>query len=296
MRVHFLGALALADAAVTYDEDRAIQYANFAGAAYCKVKDLQLWDCGSKCDSAKVGPVTVCEGDTTNAFITEWEGKGLVSFEGTSNVESLITDLETGHSATGWPQCGNCRVHSGFLKEYNSNKVCIMQALTDMGFGPNQRGDSSVIRSTGHSLGAALNNIFMIDASSSGWYIEESYDFGKPRTGDSDFAATHDNLLGDRTFRVTHDRDPVPQLPPADLIVDWHFQHVEPEIWYPSKVKKGYQECFSAVDGDGNPSKLCIEQFWNLARDALNLNDHLDYMGVDTSVFGCPVFEEEIAV
>jgi len=232
--------------------------------------------------------VTVCEGDTTHAFVAEWEGKGLVSFEGTSNVASLIVDLQTGHSATGWPQCGNCRVHSGFLKEYNSLRVCVIETLTNLGFGPNS-GDSSVIRTTGHSLGAALNNLAMIDLSSQGWYIEESYDFGKPRTGDSDFAATHDSLLGDRTFRVTHDRDPVPQLPPATLIVDWHFQHVEPEIYYPGKVSKGYEECFTA---DTN----CIEQYWYLAIDALNINDHLDYMGVDTSVFGCPIFEEEIAV
>lgn len=288
MRAAILCALWVKSDALEYDETRAIEYAKLAGAAYCKTKNLEQWNCGYKC-SPDVTSVTVCQGDSTKAFVGSWEGKGLVSFEGSSNIPSFIEDIQIDKSSTGWEQCNNCKVHDGFLKEWNSLRVCVMQKLESKGFVRNS-GDNSTIRTTGHSLGAALNNLAMIDLSHEGWYIEESYDFGKPRTGDQNFAKIHDTLLGDRTWRVTHDRDPIPQLPPSTLIVDWHFQHVEPEIYYPGKVSKGYEECFEDKDS-------CIEQHWNLVLDAINIPDHLDYMGVDTSIFGCPIFEdEEVAV
>merc|ERR1711976_1125310 len=100
-------------------------------------------------------------------------------------------------------------------------------------------------RTTGHSLGAAMNSLAMIELTDAGWVIEESYDFGKPRTGDSNFAATHKRLFQDKpVWRVTHGEDPVPQVPPTDLLdLKWQFQHVEPEIYYPGDVMGGYAQC-----------------------------------------------------
>merc|ERR1711916_265890 len=80
----------------------------------------------------------------------------------------------------------------------------------------------------------------------------------------------------------THHRDPVVQLPPDQLIGDWHFEHVEPEIFYNGHVSEEYVGCGVADD------KTCSEQYWDIAIDALNLDDHLTCMDVDTAVFGCP--------
>jgi hypothetical protein len=258
-----------------YDENTAIEYAKLAGAAYCSAKSLEAWSCGDKC-SAAVTSVKVCQGDTTKAFVGQWDGTCVVSFEGTSNVQSFLTDLEFWKSATDWDVCDGCKVHSGFLKEYKSLQQCVKQSLGDVGCP-----SGSSIRSTGHSLGAAIDGIAMMDLHSAGWKIEESYNFGMPRTGNEQFAAAFNQLFSSNFYRVTHHRDPVVQVPPDALIVNWHFKHTEPEVFYKGKVADGFTQCSVAKD------KKCSGQFWDVAIDLLNLADHLDYMGTSTSFFDC---------
>jgi len=261
---------------VTFEDSRALAYAKFAGAAYCSQKSLENWDCGPKC-SAAVTDVTVCNGDSVKSFVTTWEDKCLVSFEGTSNVGSAIKDLEFYKSGTPWAVCGGCTVHAGFLDSYNSMKSCIMDSLSARGC---SRGDS--IRTTGHSLGAGINSLAMMDLTDQGWVIEESYDFGQPRTGDETFAAKHNELFFDKFWRVTHDRDPFVHLPPTDFLgLPWHFTHAEPESFYGGHVSGGHVECTVAEDYS------CAGYYYNVPIDALFINDHLTYMDVDTSTFGC---------
>jgi hypothetical protein len=276
-RAGILATAVLPALSASYDESRALEYVKFAGAAYCSQSALESWSCGSKC-SAVVSDVTVCNGNHVRAFVGKWEDKCLVSFEGTSDITSAIKDLEFLHSAVPWNGCEGCKVHGGFLDEYNSVRGGVKAVLAGTGCPV-----GSEIRTTGHSLGAAMNSLAMMDLTDAGWIIEESYDFGKPRTGNSEFAAAHNKLLGNRTFRVTHGRDPVPQVPPDQLVVDWHFEHVEPEVYYPGTVAEGHIQCNDVESS----AKDCVEQYWNLAIDILHLNDHLTYMEAQTSIFGC---------
>jgi hypothetical protein len=266
-----------------YDEARALEFVKLAGAAYCSASSLESWSCGSKC-SADVKSVKVCKGSTTQSFVGLWEGTCVVSFEGTSNIQSFLKDLEFLKEATNWDGCNNCKVHGGFLDEYKSHQGCVKDALNSLGCGK-----GSKIRTTGHSLGASLNSIAMMDLTADGWKIEESYDFGKPRTGDANFAKAYDNLFNGKAWRVTHAKDPVPQVPPDQLIVDWEFQHTEPEVYYKGEVSDGHQECTKAHD-----DTACAEQYWNVPIDLLHIADHLDYMGIDTSIFGCSNGIEDI--
>lgn len=126
----------------------------------------------------------------TTAVVQSGIGTCLVSFQGTSNIGSALKDLQITKAVTKWAECDGCRVHSGFLDEYNGVRQCVQTALTDKGCPP-----GSPIRTTGHSLGASMNSLAMMDLTDAGWDIEESYDFGKPRTGDSNFAATHKRLF-----------------------------------------------------------------------------------------------------
>lgn len=64
----------------------------------------------------------VCNGDHTIAFVAKWEGKCLVSFEGTSGIASFIKVLEFVQAATDWSGCSGCKVHGWFLDECNSVK------------------------------------------------------------------------------------------------------------------------------------------------------------------------------
>jgi len=282
MRAAILSALLLGSEA-DYNETRAIQFAKFAGAAYCSSASLEAWDCGYKCD-ADVRSVSICHGETTTAYIGSWEGSGLVVFRGTITLESCIQDLKLWHTSTGWSECGNCKVHNGFLAEYNSLKTCVKDTLAELGFGL-----GSTIRTTGHSLGAAINNLALVDLSHDGWVVEESYDFGKPRTGDEAFAKFFNAEFKGRSWRVTHHKDPVPQVPIDQMIHDWHFEHVEPEIYYPSTVDQGYMVCTK----DNRQS--CIEQYYNIGTDLLlHGADHVNYMDVDTWPGGCKFFEESV--
>lgn len=272
--------------ASSYNETTSIEMARLSGAAYCWTGDLERWSCGSKC-SADVTDVKVCKGSSTKAFMGHWNGHCLLAFMGTENVKSMIKDLEFAKDGAPWDECDGCKVHGGFLGEWLSMRDCVKSSLVDIQCGAL---DGHPLHVTGHSLGAALAGISMMSLHHFGWAIGESYNFGMPRTGDSDFAKRFNSLFSDRFFRVTHHRDPVPQVPPSELVVDWHFQHVNPEIFYDGKVAAGHRRC------DMTEDPRCADQYTNLVVDLLHIPDHLDYMGQDTSIFGCDIWPGAVVV
>lgn len=69
---------------------------------------------------------------------------------------------------------------------------------------------------TGHSLGGALAVGFADELSRQNiCNVEAVYTYGMPRTGNSAFAASYDQRLGQRTYRFVHGDDVVPMVPPA---------------------------------------------------------------------------------
>lgn len=241
-----------------YSGDRAVKYAKLAGAAYCSESSLESWNCGSTFCGESVTRVKVCQGSTTIAFVGLWENKGLVSFRGTHGVKSMIQDLKLLEYGAPWSKCDGCWLHSGFLDEWNSLESCVKGHLSDLG--------GSTIRTTGHSLGAALSIIAAVDLHYSGYTIEESIDFGRPRTGNVEFAQTCQSLFGDKVTRVTHHKDPVVQLP---LEFPGNFEHSQPEVFYDGDVSGGYQRCLKVDDG------LCSSKYDGFA---FSIPDHLRYM------------------
>jgi len=271
-----------------YDEARAIEYSNFAGAAYCLAKNLINWNCGKKCH-ADVSSVSICRGATTKAWLGLWEGKPIVSFEGTHDVLSALQDLRVWKTSSPWSQCNNCHVHDGFLAEYNSLTDCVQQTLGSLGFP-----SGSKIRTTGHSLGAAINSLAMVDLEEKGWIIEESYDFGRPRVGDEMFARTWTSMFNGRAWRVTHARDPVPQVPDRGFpnLLDWHWEHAYPEVFYRRSLSDGYVICTDEEDSFDN----CAEKYRGDLLELFTFDDHLHYLGVDFGPLFCPLISEEEVV
>lgn len=273
------GFALLATAIADYDESRATLYVKLAGAAYCPRESLESWSCGDYCNDVPVSSVKVCQGTATQAFVGMWEEKGLVSFEGSSNIKSWLRNIDFVQTEAPWEECEECWVHEGFLQEYQTLEDCIKASLEAIG-----APSGSTIRTTGHSLGAALNTIAMLDLDYAGWIIEESYDFGKPRTGNSAFAQAWDSKFSSIAFRVTHHQDPVPQLPADDILglhPDW--EHTQPEMFYDGDVSNGYEEC-------NEPHQTtCCEQYWNIPFHVLfqnSVDDHLQYL--DLRISDCP--------
>jgi len=256
-----------------FDVRRAILFANLAGAAYCSAASLEAWDCGPKCIPG-MQKVRVCQGETTQAFVGVWEGKGLVSFQGTKSAWSMFQDLRTWSSSSPWEDCAGCSVHSGFLAEWTSLRYCIMDALSAVG---KVRGSS--IRITGHSLGAAVSSLGAMSLAHDGWIVAEAYNFGMPRAGNAKFSAALAGRFGaDTVFRVTHHMDPVPHVPPEDL----GFMHYSPEVFFDKDGADGpFVQCADPED------TKCAGQYSNIVMDAYYINDHLDYMGINTGSTGC---------
>lgn len=70
------------------------------------------------------------------------------------------------------------------------------------------------------------------------------YTFGQPRTGDRDYAVAHDSLVRHsvcalikrdfklpNTFRITHERDIVPHVPPENFEGYWHHKDEVRILW-----------------------------------------------------------------
>lgn len=156
----------------------------------------------------------------------------IFSFRGTASILDMIDDLgvESCHfqafnrDAT-IPQ--NVTVESGFYDVYTScsSQIPSMQSQLFNFIERYQTSDKPINRLliTGHSLGAALSELFTLDvALSSPDIIAQTINFASPRVGNQHFVdfyrqqpaqANHDT----RTLRVQNTYDIVPCLPPKEF-------------------------------------------------------------------------------
>merc|ERR1712232_632899 len=98
----------------------------------------------------------------------------------------------------------------------------------------------------------------MGDLHQDGWTIDEVYNFGMPRIGNSAFTQAFDNAFKGKFFRVTHGLDPFIDMPPSS-----GYTHVEPEVYYRGDVSEGYVIC--EVDGDKKCSAQHFPDSWGVA-------------------------------
>ena len=79
----------------------------------------------------------------------------------------------------------------------------------------------------GHSLGGAMATIAALELQLKYNKVTALYAFGCPRIGNENYAHFVDLKINDR-FRVVHNRDLVPHLPPETF----GFYHIAQEIFY----------------------------------------------------------------
>jgi len=130
---------------------------------------------------------------------------------------------------------------------------------------------------TGHSLGGSMASIASAYVVKLGLFTSDSvtlYTFGQPRTGDTNYAAAHDQLMGPTTFRVTHKADVVPHVPTEDYE---GYEHHKNEVWYNNDMTKAdFSEC------DVDEGSSCSDS--NLLD--LSINDHTHYFNKEVHTFG----------
>uniref|UniRef100_A0A1I7Z1E2 Lipase_3 domain-containing protein n=1 Tax=Steinernema glaseri TaxID=37863 RepID=A0A1I7Z1E2_9BILA len=144
---------------------------------------------------------------------------------------------------------------------------------------------------TGHSLGGAMASLCAATLAHLGQVNTQKLrlmTFGQPRVGDKAFATAHDAMIL-FAYRVVHNRDIVPHVPPEILpdhgLIDGYVHH-KSEVWYPNKMRvdDSYVIC------NADEGKKCSDSDYI----TLSVSDHLSYFEdhewiTDFGEDGCPV-------
>lgn len=190
-----------------------------------------------------------------------------VSYRGSSNIINWINDVRLKFI---YPFDYNLEagVETRFYNIYSKVYDDVIKSIhyTSDIFGVND------ILLTGHSLGA-ISTILAYDLS----HYYDQYNiiglitFGSPRIGNDAFTKSINSLLIDYSYRVVHNNDVVPHLPP----IEFNYSHVNTEILY-NENNSEYTICF-------NPKK-CNSYCNN--DSCLNTYDHLNYLNVSMGTYG----------
>jgi hypothetical protein len=145
----------------------------------------------------------------------------VVSFSGTNplSIRDWIDDIDT--VKVSYPYCSGCEVHKGFYDTYSSIDADVKSLVASY----QANYPTATVGITGHSLGAAMAAHCAAEFTHAGIAITTSYTYGMPRVGNEDFETWYKNtIIG--TFRVVHNKDPVPHLP----FESWGFHHMPYEV------------------------------------------------------------------
>jgi len=285
-----------------YSESLAKYLVDFAAAGYCidNGRDsVANWTCESCKSHPEVKKVVTFitkgrEGwqDDTVGFVayandTSGNSSIILTVSGTDplHAPSLAKDFDfIPHIWSDHPDCNGCLVDRGFFMTYQKAKDKIMNALEQF--------DEEIARGlssfyvTGHSLGGSAAIQTVIDLLEQGTNVTHLYTFGNPRLGNK---ATADYLMEKlknvEHYRLTHDLDPVPQLPPK-FFFGW--RHSDTEVFYKGNDTGPYVIC------DGSGEDPSCQNSMNISfgiREFFNLDDHLHYVGMNlfTNYLACKI-------
>ncbi|KAJ3092588.1 hypothetical protein HK102_005357 [Quaeritorhiza haematococci] len=208
-------------------------YIRFAAPTYC-LPGLQNWTCVT-CINGTEGTENVTTfGDFDNGifgYVARHESRKLliVAFRGTRNVPNWINNLMAAKPDCPFPGAPEgTKIHLGFLRDWESVRSEVMQALTPLLLFYE---DYSVLF-VGHSLGGALATLAAVDIVGE---IPDLLDptsvilttVAQPRVGNSIWANWVASKPFKRSWRIVNQNDFTPHLPPALS----GFQHHPAEVW-----------------------------------------------------------------
>ncbi|KAF7354061.1 Lipase-3 domain-containing protein [Mycena venus] len=192
----------------------------------------------------------IAEGDTHGFIARDDEHKEIVvSFRGTFSPGELCADAQVRLVPFVSPNISeSCRVHQGSLKAYNDVAMDILATV---------RAQLQIFQRyrivvTGHSLGGAIASLAAPSLKTAHPDVDiRLFTFGQPRTGDKEYAAYMESLIGvDNIFRAVHTIDGVPTGVPREL----GYEHFATEYWQfqdplPSEAPKDtVKKCIGGED------------------------------------------------
>lgn len=215
--------------------------------------------------SPSSSPFHYCYYLDTNGYIGYHNGQKTiyVSFRGSESIKNWIDNLDV--VLTNYPLCSKCEVHKGF---YGAEQDSLSNVLTEVKKLKSQFPSYTVLV-TGHSLGAALATLTILDLQKAGISPLKLFNYGSPRIGNDEFAAYASSVLIDHN-RVTHRKDMVVHSPMHERFTHINNEFYQPEDAVELKTCSGYED----------PN--CSYQ-WHIT----NIDDHLSYLGVKMGMDGC---------
>eukprot|EP00608_Synchroma_pusillum_P010656 CAMPEP_0198428638 /NCGR_PEP_ID=MMETSP1452-20131203/6683_1 /TAXON_ID=1181717 /ORGANISM="Synchroma pusillum, Strain CCMP3072" /LENGTH=272 /DNA_ID=CAMNT_0044149035 /DNA_START=75 /DNA_END=893 /DNA_ORIENTATION=+ len=162
--------------------------------------------------------------------------------------------------------CDDCQVHEGFSRAAYLVSDDAINSVASL----KESYPGAKIVATGHSLGGAVAHLLALILRT--YYDDvELYTFGSPRVVNEEFADVNNALLGDKSFRVVHNTDVVPHMPPEFF----GYHHIATEYW--EKEDGSIVTCNgSGEDPDCSASVRGRDQ---------TISDHRVYLGVQME---CP--------
>jgi len=257
-----------------FNGDDAFVWMEYAGVAYCTIEwrhvEVETWTCYT-CNKLPYMNATKVHNDETNACgYVGYDNSSnfiLAAFSGTDplNIRDWVDDIETTTLPYTAGGCQDCKVHKGFYDAYLSLQSQVQSLVKQL----LQEHKTATVHTTGHSLGAALAAHAALDlAIALGVPIQKVYNFGQPRVGNKNFELFYQTkIMG--AYRVTHNKDPVPQLPPQAGGI---FHQNPQEVWYNQK-NTNYTLC-NMEGEDVNCSDGQLDDM---------IEDHLTYMNFDVT-------------
>ena len=253
----------------TFSTARALEFLHFSNAAYCDASTIDDWSCKpcQKADSTFKGKSFTDEKTEGQAFVGANDGNIVVAFRGSSNLDNWIADLSF-KQVSAYPKCNGCEVHGGFYADW----VALMPGIVNETLRLHKEQPNAQLFVTGHSLGAALAVLAASELHyTQGLTITAVYTYGEPRVGNKAFKDFY-NQGTHLSWRITHNKDPVPKLPPTAF----GFTHIQREVYY-NEDSTSYKVC----DGSGE-DKTCSD-----STISTDVNDHLSYLGITTGGAAC---------
>ncbi|CAI9118737.1 OLC1v1020342C3 [Oldenlandia corymbosa var. corymbosa] len=219
--------------------------------------------------------------DDLNAFV--------IAFRGTQekSLQNWVEDLYWKQLDIDYPGIDNAMVHHGFYTAYH-NTTLRPGILSALERGKELFGDLKIMV-TGHSMGGAMAAFCALDlVVNTGAKDVQVVTFGQPRIGNAAFASYYSQMVP-YTFRITHEHDIVPHLPPYyQHFPQKTYRHFPREIWlynlgFGSLVYTVERVC----DGSGEDPDCSRGVPGN------SILDHLVYYGVQ---MGCPGAESSCKI
>lgn len=236
-------------AAHSYNFTQLITSVLLSGAAYCDdYSKLSL----PLTDDLNVLDTFYDEETDLRGFAASINNTLYIALRGSSSAQNWIDDFEI--RLVDYDRCVGCSVHHGFYKSALGIKSQVINSVEEYGYNI----DKIII--TGHSYGAAVAQILALEINAN----IHVYNFGQPRTGNAEFA-NYVNQMLPNYWRLTHDRDIVPHLPPKIVYI-----HSCGELFEDSRGE--LTEC-SRTDCE---DPKCSQQYRTIQTST---NDHLFYLG-----------------